>query len=70
MSTVDNVEYLHFALPQDGIVTVEVDGVSYADAGNPSELYGLAWNVVPEPASILLAAIGAIAAIVVTPRRR
>jgi len=29
ISTVDNVEYLHFALPQDGMVTIEVDGISY-----------------------------------------
>lgn len=60
ISTVDNVEYLHFALPQDGLVTIEVDGVSYADAGNPSELYGLAWNVVPEPAGLVLAVCGAV----------
>jgi hypothetical protein len=70
MSTVDNVEYLHFALPQDGVVTIQVDGVSYADANNPSELYGLAWNVVPEPAGVVLAACGAICVIALEISRR
>jgi len=70
MSTVDNVEYLHFALPQDGIVTIEVDGVSYADANNPSELYGLAWSVVPEPGGVVLAAWGAICMIALGTSRR
>jgi len=70
ISTVDNVEYLHFALPQDGIVTIEVDGVSYADANNPSELYSLAWNVVPEPAGVVLAACGAICIVALQISRR
>jgi hypothetical protein len=70
ISTVDNVEYLHFALPQDGMVTIEVDGISYSDANNASELYGLAWNVVPEPAGIVLAAFGAIYMIALAINRR
>jgi hypothetical protein len=70
ISTVDNVEYLHFALPQDGMVTIEVDGVSYADANNPSELYALAWSVVPEPAGVALAACGAICVIALKIIRR
>ena len=60
ISTADNVEYLHFALPLDGVVTIEVEGVSYSDAADPSELYSLAWSVVPEPAGALLAGCGAI----------
>jgi len=57
MSAIDNVEYLHFVLPQAGTVTIEVSAASYSDPNNPSELYGLAWNVVPEPAGVVLAAI-------------
>ena len=58
MSTVDNVEYLHFALPTDGTITVEVDGLTYANPASPSEQYGLAWSVVPEPAALILALLG------------
>jgi hypothetical protein len=56
VSTVDNVEYLDFILPKNGAVSIEVDGVNFPAAQFQSEQYGLAWNLVPEPSALLLAA--------------
>ncbi|HEY2881846.1 MAG TPA: hypothetical protein VGJ15_05420, partial [Pirellulales bacterium] len=58
MSTVDNVEYLQLSLPQSGTVSFEVDRLDVPNSGL-DELYGLAWSTaVPEPAALVLAAIG------------
>jgi Subtilase family/PEP-CTERM motif len=58
MSTIDNVEYLQLTLPQSGNVSIEVDRLAVANM-NPTAEYGLAWaTAVPEPGTLVLAAVG------------
>jgi hypothetical protein len=62
-----NVDHLHFAVPEDGsyLIRVTYVGTTYDLNGNaPGELdYAIAWSVtpVPEPATLLLTLIGAMA---------
>ncbi len=57
-----NVEHLHFALPQTGSYYFVVNqfGTSYDAIGGAPLItdYGIAWSVVPEPASLSLLALG------------
>jgi len=61
----NNVDHLYFSLPTDGHYALEVlwAGNIYDVLGNSPHLddYGLAWAVVPEPASLGLLLMGAVA---------
>lgn len=60
ISNVDNEEFLRFALPQSGLVSILVNQLAVGGAPM-DETYGLAWSIaVPEPSAIVLAASGAI----------
>ena len=53
VSTVDNVEHIYYTTSQSGHYVLGV-GMAGASSGD-SELYGLSWHVLHDPASILLA---------------
>lgn len=56
ISTFNNTEHLSFALPSSGYYGIAVDyyNANWNFTGETSELYGLAWTSVPEPASAML----------------
>lgn len=60
VSTKDNVEHLHFLVPEQGKYTLRVVGQSVTSA---SEQYALAWwstPIVPEPSSLTLALLASL----------
>lgn len=61
MSTYNDVEHLHFVLPQDGDYAVRVvyNGQVFGEVDPLGESYGLAWAVIPEPGTLLLLLVGA-----------
>ncbi len=69
----NNVQHMFFEIPEDGYYALSVDwvGQNYDLAGNSPEtdVYGLAWSV-PEPATVVILAGGAMLTLLRHRRRR
>jgi hypothetical protein len=66
VSTLYSVEHLFFQITQAG----QYDFMVREAVGNGPQMYGVAWQAVPEPASVVIFTIGAAALVICRRVRR